>query len=235
MTGFSQIYDYSGPVSGDVSVELTPGGFGEGGFIAYPQTLNETLTFNPVACTLCVAGTITFSHASGSFQISQSGTAPNPETGFGSAAIGQAGVVSFDYTSSFGGPYPRSATGYPEIFSENLLIPVSGSGVYNGQAFSGNWDIVLPLITTITYSSATSITMSEARSPVDGAPIGTQGPGLGLLDGNSDGTYEFNWGVGTTTVPVATPQVVPEPNCELLFCIGALGLVFYLRRCPIKA
>ena len=47
----------------------------------------------------------------------------------------------------------------------NFLIPVSGSGVYGCQAFTGSWNIQLPLMTADIISASPNLPLPSVNSP----------------------------------------------------------------------
>jgi hypothetical protein len=222
VSGHAQTYYYSGPVSGFTEVDLTPGAGSIGGFRTYFGTLTETLYYDPVTLTIREVGSVTVSPFSGSFDIV--GTDP-PFSGphgegvvLGSATltVGNSGSFSFDRT---GGLFPNGAS--------DLLVPVSGFGIYQGQEFSGSWNIDLyRLATSIDAISPTSLTFSEFNE-WNGRGGAVVMPGIGrggLIDGTSDGVYYYSWQLNSA---VAT---VPEPNSLSLLVLGLSALAFLRRR-----
>jgi hypothetical protein len=209
ITGRSQTYHYSGPVDGYTEVDLSPGGFGTGGFVADFGTINETLYYNPVAQTLQQVGSITVIPSSGSFNITGSSFT---ELGSGTATltVGNHGSFSFDVESALDEGI-------------NLLVPVSGFGIFNGQPFSGEWDIVIPMAAQLDSVSPTSLLFDD--STFMGAPYAGAGPGLGLEDGCSDGTYYCGFDLG-----VAEATAVPEESNTLSLIGFGLSVLTFLRR-----
>ncbi|MGO8698574.1 MAG: hypothetical protein ACLQVY_12735 [Limisphaerales bacterium] len=207
--GYSQIqtYYYSGPVSGYTDVELTPGGAGYGGFSTSFGTVTETLYYSTVYNTLQqIVGSVTVNPSSGSFDIQSGPFYPPSDSGSATITVGNNGSFSFDIlpngSSTFTGP---------------LLVPVSGSGTYNGQSFSGNWDIDIPMVTYLTAATPTSLTFSQ--SGFQGAQPGQDViPGTNLRDANSDDTYYYSWQVSD-----AVATAVPDPPCTMIS--GALLLL----------
>jgi len=49
-------------------------------------------------------------------------------------------------------------------FNSTLSIPISGSGVYNGQAFAGSWNLLIPIDLQVNASTPTSLTFSEENA-----------------------------------------------------------------------
>ena len=225
VTGHAQTYFYSGPVSGYIDAELTPEGFGEGGFAVIFNTLTESLYYNPVAQTVEESGSVTYGPSSGTFNISSDFLSGPQESGTATLTVGNNGSVSFDQTWNV-------YNGYTAL---NLLFPVSGSGIYNGQAFAGSWNIGFTLYTKISAVSPTSLTFSEFGN-ADGTPMGAehQGPnpvipGTDLNVGNDDSTYYYGWSLG----PVVA-MAVPEPNSIALLVIGLTALAFLRPRLRLR-
>jgi len=166
-TGYSQSYYYSGAISGSVDADLSPygwdgqAGYGEGGFTANFGTIAETLTYNAAAGTLREVGSITLNPSTASFNMSGEFDpfAPLPRSGggvLGSATlnVGNNGSISFDTTfdARYGG----------NNYFGDIEIPVSGSGIYEGQSFNGSWDIGIPLLANVSTISPTSLTFSQS-------------------------------------------------------------------------
>jgi hypothetical protein len=215
ISGHSQIYYYSGPVSGYTEVDLTPGAGYAGGFVASFGILTETLNYDPVAQTLEEVGTVTLSPYSGSFNmVGVVGENAGDVVGSATLTVGNNGIITFDNYQDINGG----------AFYSPLLIPVSGSGIYQGQAFTGSWDIAIPSIETqIIAASPTSLTFSEFNVGM-GAPYGI--PVLdGLMTGTDDGTYYVGWQVNSIVATAA-----PEANFISILGLGLLGLAFMRRR-----
>jgi hypothetical protein len=215
----SQTYYYSGPVSGYTGVDLSPDGMGydSPGYDVTFGTLTETLYYNPAAQTLEQVGSVTVSPSSGSFNI-EGGIFTPGESGSATLTVGNNGSVSFDNT--FGG----FAIGSGVSYGSSLSVPVSGSGIYNGEAFSGSWNIYIPLFAEPVAISLTSLTFSEFA--FEGAQQGSLViPGTDLVDGVSDGTYYYSWQQEN-----AVASAVPEPNSLALFGLGLPALAFWRRR-----
>jgi len=220
VTGYSEIetYYYSGSVSGYTEVDLTPEGFGVGGLDATFGALTETVYYDPVAQTLQTVGSVTVivNPSSGSFNIRSMPPFPE-ESGSATLTVGNNGSFSFNTAFALHG----------SDLSGDLLVPVSGSGIYNGQAFTGNWNIDIPLAFHIISDSPTSLAFSE--SAWEGGSHGQNVvPETDLEDGTGDGTYYYSWqltdAVATAVPDPATP--VPEPatpamNLMLLIPFGA--------------
>jgi hypothetical protein len=167
-----------------------------------------------VAGTLEEVGSVTLSPSTGSFTITSSFIEP-PESGSATLTIGNDGSVSFDHTSVY-------TDGVNQGWSLN--VPVSGAGIYNGQAFAGSWNLVLPVNTWIIAADSTSLTFSEQN------PIGAiQGqyviPGTDLNTGSDDGTYSCSWQLNSVVA-----MAVPEPDFPALLGCGASALAFWKKR-----
>jgi len=216
-----QTYSYSGPVTGYAEVDLSPYGVGSGGFVTAFGTLTETLYYDPAAETLEQVGSVTVNKPSGFINIFSSPYFPR-EFGSATLTIGNGGGISFDNTFS------GVVSGGGASSVDNLLVPVSGSGTYNGQAFAGNWSIDIPLTAQVSAASPTSLTFSE--SAWQGAQQGQQViPGTDLKDAASDGTYYYSWQLSSIQA-AALPASVPEPNSLELLCLGLSALAFLRRR-----
>ena len=221
VTGHSQTYYYSGPVSGYTEVGLTPGSGAVGGFLASFGTLTETLQYDPMAQILEEVGSVTVNPSIGSFNIVGNAppfSGPHGElTMLGSAnlTVGNNGSFSFDRTIqlSFGGG--------------DLLVPVSGSGVYAGQAFAASWNIDLHNIgTQIIAVSPTSLTINEQNVTGGyGEYVIPDIGGTGLCDGTSDGEYYYSWQLDNVVA-----MAVPEPNFLALLVLGLSALAFLRPR-----
>ena len=159
----SSFYSYSGPISGYTDVDLTPGGLGIGGFVANFGTINETLYYNPTAETLREVGSVTVNPANGSFNIN--GSFFEPGSGSANLTVGNNGGFSFDDTCNFM---------LPGLFDSTLLVPVSGSGTYDGQAWAGSWNLDLQLAEQIL-----------AKLPQHRSPLANRVSGLFLLNNRS--------------------------------------------------
>jgi hypothetical protein len=227
----TQIYIYSGPISGFTDVNLTPNGLGIGGFEADFRTINETLYYNPLAQTLQEVGTVTLSPSSQSINISSSGF-QNVGSGSATLTVGTGGSFSFNTTFT--------SVGSSSDPIANLLVPVSASGSFNGHAFSGSWDLDLPLVLTSFSASPTSLTFSEAQFPnpypgQSGAQQGqtvltVPGTSVNLADGESDGTFDYEW--QQDPVAEAVAPVPDNENTMAMLAFGLFALVFFRRRRP---
>jgi hypothetical protein len=221
-SGSLQIYDYSGPVSGYTEVDLTPYGVGNGGFSTTFGTLTETLYYDPVAQTLEEVGSVTVNPSTGSFNIAGSFIDPG-DIGSATLTLGIGGSFSFDHTT-FG--VTPGGGGVSLGQDSELHVPVSGSGIYNGQAFSGSWNIDLLVAAEISSVSPTSLTFSEGGAPNFSGVNATQGsyviPGTNLKDAISDGTYYWSWETGG--VATAVPEL---RNYSLYSAVGLLVLAFF--------
>jgi hypothetical protein len=215
--GHSAVYYGSSQVNGSTEAALTPKGLGAGDFVTEFGTLIETFYYDPVAQTLQAVGTVTVSPSSGSFNINGSSVAPG--SGSASLTIGNNGVVSFDMTYHYEGDF---FNGYD--FNSTLSIPISGSGIYNGQAFAGSWNLLIPIDLQINASTPTSLTFSEENA--NGATIGSLVVGgTDLVDGNSDSTYEYTWGVSGVATAVPEPTALVLVAMMLPFGAGALRML----------
>jgi hypothetical protein len=215
----TQTYYYSGPISAWSELDLSPAGLGydSPGYEITFGTLTETLYYNPVAQTLEQVGSVTVSPASVSFNIEGSIFTPG-ESGSATLTVGNNGTVSFDNTIA-GFAFGSGAEGW--AFS----VPVSGSGIYNGQAFSGGWNIYFELFTEPVAVSPTSLTFTETSL----GSLDDQGsyviPGTDLKDAVSDGTYSYSW-----QQEDAVATAVPEASSPALLGLGLSALAFMRRR-----
>jgi hypothetical protein len=201
-------YSYSGPVGGWTGVDLSPAGQGSGGFVASFGTLTETFYYDTVAQTLETVASVTVNPSSASFLMQNAPYLP-PESGSATLTVGNNGSLSFNATAYPGGTF------YPTLY-----VPVSGSGTYNGQAFSGSWSFAIPLFGQVTALSPTSLTFSEYQEPNGNYGPGSIGvgrgvpgviPGTDLNDAQGDGTYYYNWQLNS-----AVATAVPEPTTLVL-------------------
>lgn len=231
VTGQSQIqaYYYSGPVIGYTEVDLTPSSGYSGGFSVTFGTLTEILYYDPVTQTVTnEVGSLSFSPASGSFDIVRFSPWPQAVVGSANLTVGDNGSFSFNRTpapSIFGNPSRSSI----------LHVPVVGYGSYEGQAFSGSWNIDISLNLTVDAVSSESLTFSElAGNSAYG--LGASGgyvviPGIGptggLKNGTDDGTYYYRWQLDHVEA-----TAVPEPNSIALSGLGLLALTLLRRRLP---
>jgi hypothetical protein len=216
VTGYSQIYYDSDPVSGWTEAALTPEGLGDGDYVTDFGTLSGTFYYNPAAQTLQETGSVTVSPSIGSFNIGGGPIAPG--TGSATLTVGNNGSFSFDMTYQYEGNFYN---GYD--FTSTLSVPVSGYGIFNGQEFAGSWNLLIPIDLQISAASPTSLTFSEENA--NGATSGSiVVDGTDLVDGNSDTTYEYQWGVSG----VAT--AVPEPTTLVLMAMMLVPLALLRRR-----
>jgi hypothetical protein len=217
-----QGYFYSGPDSGQADIGLTPNGNNYTGYFdIYFGPVSETLYYNPLAQTLSTVGSVSASPTSGTFNMVQDGQ--NTVVGSASLSVGNNGTISLNetYTHTSGNTYVG-----------NLVIPVSGTGTYDGQSFSANWDVDLPVAINISSASPTSLTFNEGADlfgePADQAMTGGQTviPSLGLTDGAEiENSIWYQWNLD----PVAAACVPDESSSLLLLGLG-MGSVMFLRR-----
>jgi hypothetical protein len=216
LSGNSQTYYYSGPVSGYTEVALNPGAGYAGGFVANFGNLTETLYYDPVAGTLRQVGTVTVSPASGAFNMVNIFT--RAVVGSASLTVGTGENISFDAT--FTGD---AASG--SLFSDTgLVVPISG--------WSSPWNIRLPLTAEIISATPTSLTFSEG--PGFGSQFGSV-VGFGAYSNGQFGLYwngtggdnsiHYSWQLNSV---VAT--AVPEPGLLSIFGFGFSALAFLRRR-----
>jgi hypothetical protein len=206
-TGHAQTHEYyySGPISGFISAGLTPSGLGQGGIAAAFGTITETLFYNPTANTLQEEGSVTFnSRSEGSFFISPQIDFPPEDVGLATVTVGNNGGFQFDTTF-------RGASG-------EILVPVSGSGIYQGQEFSASWDLDFPMTIHILAATSASLTFSQNEQDFlePGSPVVD-----GLATGNDDGTFGEQW-IQSSVVATA----VPEPGSLALLGLGLSALAF---------
>lgn len=206
--GHSQTYFYSGPVSGYTEVNLSPIGSGIGGFVANFGTLTETLYYDPVANTIRQVGSVTVNPSSGSFNMRDR---IRPVVGSVTLTVGNNGSFSFDSTSTVFNQYFEGGFG---------SVPVSGSGIYNGQAFAGSWTLHMLVDCKIIAVSPTALDFSIFAQTGDdsGGPSFVLYP-IGLFDGTSDNTSHYGWSAQTIEA-----TAVPEPNSLALVGLGLFGI-----------
>ncbi|MGD0812269.1 MAG: hypothetical protein ABSA83_01585 [Verrucomicrobiota bacterium] len=213
-----QTYHYSGAVNGWADVDLSPSGLGAGGFEATFGALSETLYYNPTAGTLEQVGSVTVNSSSAPVNIQGSIFAPGE--GSATLTVGNNGSVSFDdiFTGvSLGGPETGTT----------MLVPISASGVYDGRAFTGNWDIDIQNYLTIDAVGPTSLTFSEASLDSFSAGQGVSVvSGTDLRDATSDDTYYYSWDVDA----LAVTAVPDEANSLALLGLGLSALALFRRR-----
>jgi hypothetical protein len=213
----NQIYQYSGPINGYTEMDLAPIEGGVGGTATTFGTLNETLTFNPVAQTLDEAGTVTVSPTSGSFQMYTSFIAGSTLVGSATLTVGDgSGTFSFDTgpITAFG----SGGGGYG--FNGTIQIPINGSGIYNGNAFSDSWFLDQPVQTFIT-PGPTSAAISENGN--GGSDFGEGAFPAGLAPYTLDNTSSSHWELDNVTI-----SAVPEASTTQLLLIAG-GALLILR------
>jgi hypothetical protein len=220
-----QTYYYSGQVSGFAQMCLTPGPGYTGAFMADFGTISETLYYNSIAQTLEEVGSVTLNPSGNSFNIQNTMVGGPPDyVGSANLTIGNNGCFSFDYTAK--AQYPGGTLG------GDLLVPVTGSGSYQDQAFAGSWNVDLPLNIQIIAASSTSLTFSQFGDNGLGQVYGVPGQevlpvsGLynGLCDGTGDDTYYMRWDQDSIVA-----SAVPDSNSVLIFGL-ALSALAFLRR-----
>jgi hypothetical protein len=232
VTGQSQIqtYYYSGPVNGYVGVDLTPGSGYYGGFGITFGTLTETLYYDPVTQSIVEqVGSLTINPSSGSFNIVNANGMTHVVVGSANLTVGNDGSFSFDRNRIYA-YFNGNRVFTPGISYSDLYVPVTGNGVYQGQAFSGNWNIDLSLYTQVDAVNPTSLTFSESPSgsAYYSAGSGVAIPSLGLNEGTQDNTYYYAWGLNQVVATATT--AAPEPNSIALLGLGLSALAFLRRR-----
>jgi hypothetical protein len=203
-----QTYNFSGPLDGSAQFGLQA--FNpplSGAFLSTFDMVTETFYYNATAQTVEEVGSVTLNPTSGTFKMGPSGSA--------SLTVGNNSSFSFDikFADEFVNP-PLS--GIPP-FEGELLVPVSGSGTFNGQAFAGSWNEQLPLVLTITAASASSLTFNEndpgGAGYVDAAPGQLVLPAVGLYDGTGgDDTDYYLWDQESVVATAVVGTAVPEPS-----------------------
>ena len=226
VTAHSQTYFYSGPLNGNsyIEVDLTPAGVGRSGGLGRGfGTLTETLYYDPVHQTLRQVGSVTVNPASAFSIISD--WAYNP-VGTETLTVGNNGSFSFDRIS---------LVGLDAAPSYGIYVPVTGSGIYNGQAFAGSWNVYIPMNPPqIIAVDSTSLTFSETSQGggFDGfGAIRSQIviPGTDLEDGISDHFYYYRWRLDS-----AVAMAVPEPGLASVFSLGVFVMALF-RRCSKRS
>lgn len=231
-SGNCQSYYYSGPVGGFVTANLsvnTVDFVGNSGFNVGFEGITETLTYNPVAQTLEQAGTLTLSPSTESFGIFNPVQDGGGQVGTATLTVGNNGSVSFDTIST-----PVPSAGEVSYGAPDIVIPVTGVGVFNGQPFSASWNIEISQIETdILAVSPTSLTfnqepyLGDAELPDGFAVTGTEVV-PGLYDGGSYDNQSTKY-VGEWDINSAVATAVPEPSSLALIAFG-IPAAFFLRR-----
>src|SRR5262249_34693001 len=98
-----------------------------------------------------------------------------------------------------------------KLTTDSFLIPVSGSGIYEGQAFSGSWNIQLPLTLDIISATPGALTFSQFTGN-NGPNFSTSGqvvfPDIGLSEGaGGDDSISYSWNQVSNVA-----AAVPEPG-----------------------
>jgi hypothetical protein len=125
--------------------------------------------------------------------------------------------MSYQFSGEFDNVYDHSSA---------LTIPATGSGTFNGEHFSGSWNLQIPINLMISAANPTSITFSES-SPNGAAEGSVVVPGSDLEDANNDTTYEYSWRVS------GEATTVPEPPALVLIAMTLLPLAV-LRRVSLR-
>ena len=205
-----------------MDVGLSPGPGYNGQFEANFGAISETLYYNPSAGTVREVGSIAVSPSSGTFNMQTYGF-PSTPVGSASLTVGNNGSVPFDITfSGLTGGLGLAGVG------GDIVVPISGSGTYEGQAFSGSWDVDLPLEMDITSASSSTLGFTEysgfapgSFSEVDGQTVLANG----LMDGaGGDGTIGYMWNLDPDA------QAVPDHATSLGLLGLALAPLAVLRR-----
>lgn len=217
VTGHSQAYFYSGPVAGWFEANLTPDGYGGGGFGVAINSITEILYYDPASLALRIVGSASVSPDSGTFNMGSSMHYTTSDFGSATLVIGNNGSFSFDMTA-----YRISLAS--SRFDAMLLVPISGSGIYNGQPFAGSWNLRIG-IDQITISDVSPSLLTFSENTFRGDTGKYVIPGTNLSTGISDGTYHYTWSQDPV---VAT--AVPEPNAIALLGLGLASLAFLRHR-----
>jgi hypothetical protein len=232
-----QTYSVSAPMTGycEVDMEDAAGG-GDPSMAPWTGkhlnfgTLNETLYYDPVADTLEEVGSVSVSNsevelAFADAEYISSGTTQLFVTGQVSVGL-TIGTIAFDDTS---GGTNNDIVG--------LNIPITGSYTFTtgGDEYTGplNYSLYVPLYTTVSSVTSTSLTFSASEPGPFGAGnasyltnfTASNGFRVALRPTANDDTYYYDVSVGPVTA-----ELVPEPSSFLLVALGAAGLT-YLRLC----
>jgi hypothetical protein len=96
-------------------------------------------------------------------------------------------------------------------FSSTLSIPVEGSGIWLGNAFSESWNLQIPINLEMSAASAASITFNQYNYGFGNEPGSVVVPGTDLADGIDDGTYTRSWESSGMATAATDPMAVPDP------------------------
>jgi hypothetical protein len=239
-----QTYTYSGPLDGQSDIGLNPGSGYTGSAEAYFGSINETIYYTPSSDTVQEVGTITLSSVyNPSFNMINelSGNPFNSVVGSANVTVGNNNACfSFNITSeNIGLPHTTE-------LGVNLPIPVSGFGAYEGESFSGSWDVNILLNLNIISATSTAFTFSQYAGTDPGGYLVTQGqevlamPGLysGLQDGTGgDDTYWSIYDQDAVTATAVDPSTnVPDSTPTLaLLAFGCSAMVFLRRRQALRS
>lgn len=225
-TGYGEVqsFFYSGPVTGSMQVGLTPATSQQvfTGFDVTFGTVTEILNYDLTAQTLEEVGSVTVSpSSSGTFNLlgtaepNGMGGSTNPVVGSASLTVGKAGSFSFDIN------YILTGDASTPFLNVGLLMPVSGTATYLGQAETGTWNLVVPAFPAVISSTSSALTFTEGSTSEYLLPGPSAMPGL--VGGDGDDTYDASWFVSgvATAVPEPSPLI---PGLGALLYFGASKL-----------
>jgi PEP-CTERM motif len=256
MTGESQVYTLSTPISGGMSLSMSDAGYSGSIGLTF-NTLTETIYLDPVAQTIRQVGFVSVSPSAPNIVFNESrqvpGQFPNPPQQVSATVTVNLGLtgggLSFD-TGARPVTWNNTVQAYT-VDSTIGNIPVSGSYslLTGGQTYTGSFNYYLynylgwagtySQLSTIQYPNSISLSsmvisggmFCEAVSSSDVADV-TAANGLDMQ--LSPGSYM--WGLvyaesfGWSSDPVTATLAVPEPSLFPILGLGLCGMIFLRRR-----